>query len=494
MKLRSYQKRCVEDILHSFSEGKRRVMVQSPTGTGKSVIISEIVKLYSENGQSVLFAVDTKELVSQIYQTLYKNKIFAGVIMAGVLPMHGNPIQVASIQTLNRRNKPKADVIIIDEAHGATSESYRKLWDLYPEAKIIGFTATPYRLTGIGFSDLFETLIETGDIGDFIEEGYLVQIKHFACSLPDFSLVVEKNGDYEDESAVKAMQTAPIIDSYLKHCNGEKGIVFAQNVEHSKSIAEQYKIAGVPAVHIDSTTDEKVRVSAVKAFREGKIKVLCNVNIFIKGLDVPDISFVQLLRMTKSLTYYLQMVGRATRTLAGCASYENKEERLDAISKSDKPFCKVLDHAGLFSEHGFATSKRNWHYFFSRTKKTKVNKQKMFLAKDNKGNERVISNLEETLGFELFEVNEELFCKIEFDKIVSNCLRNNHKLISCYFQFTEYLKDNNLPLTESLFNYITEKLLDLNKDVKYMLQQFNPYFLHKKRLELYKQLEIEILI
>lgn len=378
MILRDYQEKCISDITKLLIENsKNRIMVQSPTGSGKGVIIKSIVEFAISQNKKVLICVDRKELVKQIHETLMRQKILAGIIMSGVQPMYGVHVHIASIQTLNRRQYPQADILIIDEAHGATSDSYRKLWSIYPNTDIIGMTATPYRLSGHGFSDLFDTLIQTKDINDLINLGYLTDLKHYACSLPNYKKITERNGDYEDNSAIDAMRTAPIVDSYREHCFGQKGIVFAQNVEHSKDIAEQYKREGISAKHIDAETPQPEREKAIKDFKEGKVQILTNVALFITGLDIPDIGFVQLLRMTKSLTYYLQMVGRGTRTLKGIIDgLETPEERLLAIKNSDKPACKILDHAGLFYEHGLATTHRDWSYYFARTKKDKKQKKK----------------------------------------------------------------------------------------------------------------------
>ncbi len=497
--LRDYQHKCIQDVTALIHDKKpSRIMVQSPTGSGKSVIIAKIVEFALAQNKKVLFCVDRKELVKQIHETLMRLKIVAGVIMAGVQPMYGVDVYIASIQTLNRRQPPQADIVIIDEAHGATSDSYRKLWEIYPNANIIGFTATPYRLSGHGFSDLFETLIQTKDIGGLISLGYLVDIKHYACSLPDYKNVKEKNGDYDDDSAIDAMKTAPIIDSYREHCFGKKGIVFAQNVEHSIDIAEQYKQAGIPAKHIDAETPQAEREKAIKDFKEGKIQILTNVALFITGLDVPDIGFVQLLRMTKSLTYYLQMVGRGTRTLKGVIdSLETPEERLQAIELSEKPYCKILDHAGLFYEHGLATQARDWDYYFTRTKKDKKPKQKeeqLFLVEDEEKVKKYVKTLEETKGLRLLEITSEMKHILYFEQLLATSIRLNHKLIASYFKFDEYLQQNKIEWNESMFDYVSKKIGESNKIVLDETKKAKTSFFWLKRNEMFPKKEKEILI
>lgn len=234
-----------------------------------------------------------------------------------------------------------ADIVIIDECHHAKAATYKKLWDIYPEARFLGVTATPIRMNGESFSDLFDVLINCGQLSEFVRQGYLVKVKHFIGVTPDLSTIKVKMNDYAQDELGELMQDAELmadlVESYHAKAKGKKMIVFAVNVEHSRKIVAKYQKEGILAEHIDATTPKKERERILRQFRDGQIKVLSNVDIVSEGFDVPDCEAVQLARPTKSLALYLQQVGRCMRPAA------DKEEGV------------VLDNAGLWLEHGFAS-------------------------------------------------------------------------------------------------------------------------------------------
>lgn len=487
MKLRDYQKKGIDETILAL-ESHKTIMVQSPTGSGKSLIICSLVKWAIDNNKKVLFCVDRKELVEQIKNTLNKAKIICGVIMSKS-PTHSFlNVQVASIQTLSRRNKPKADLIIIDEAHATKSKSYTELWNLYKNAQFIGLTATPYRLSGEGFTDLFEKMIQTTSIKNLVDIGYLVGFKHLICSVPNFDKVGTKKGEYLDDDVIDELSTAPIVDSYLEHCEGKKGIVFAVNIEHSLQIVEKYQERGINAVHVDAETPKAERERIIDNFRKGEIKILSNVGLFTTGFDVPDIAFVQLLRMTKSLSLYLQMVGRGSRVLGGLIENANTdEERLSLIKKSDKPHCLILDHAGLFYEHGLATDDKDWEYYFSRNKltaKKEVKEEdKIFAGQDKDGIIKIVKEPSELQGMILKEITKELATLTFFEKQIQEVVRNkNRKLLSAFFKYNDYLTNSKIKWNEELFDYVEHRLKIANKLVQDE-HKFNIGFLYFKRKE-----------
>lgn len=311
------------------------------TVTHNSTIASRFVKACVANDKRVLFFVHSKELVQQFSARLRNQfHILSGVIMAGVDPRYYEKVQVASVQTLVRRKLPPADVVIIDETHRAKANTYQKIIKQYPDAVLIGLTATPFRTDGKGLGDIFEDIVQPVKIRKLIDDGYLVGTEVF---VPKDSVKMDGvrtvAGDWDkkemanrfgDVSVVKG-----VVENYQKHAAGKKTIVFNVNVEHSKEVCEKFNAAGIRAEHLDGTTSKEIRTRIVRAFSEGKIQVLCNVNLFTEGFDVPDTEAVILNRATQSLGLYVQMVGRGLRPASG------------------KDKCIVLDHGENTIRHGF---------------------------------------------------------------------------------------------------------------------------------------------
>jgi len=194
--LRPYQSKGILDIFNEWKSGTRSVLFQMPTGTGKTVLFSEIVKKGHDRNRKILIVAHRKELIDQIIRKLINKKVEAGVILAGREADYAKNVQVASIQTLHRRKHPDANLVIIDECHHAKAKSYKKLWDIYPEAKFLGVTATPIRLSGAGFDDLFDVLIPSMQVKEFIKQGYLSSVKHFIGATPNLRAVKKRQGDY----------------------------------------------------------------------------------------------------------------------------------------------------------------------------------------------------------------------------------------------------------------------------------------------------------
>jgi superfamily II DNA or RNA helicase len=355
VQLRPYQKQKIEEIYEAW-QNHRSVMLQMPTGTGKTVLFNQIVKDELAKNSKVLIIAHRRELIDQNVSRLWNDfGIQAGTITANGQYDLSIPVQVAMIQTLSKRNKQEnlgfnPSTVIVDEAHHVPAKSYRELWKTYPDAKFLGVTATPIRLNGEGFKDLFDTLVVSKSIKEFIEDGYLAKLKYIGRPplLPklDLSDIAIIGGDYDSEQLSEKMceeaVMANLIKSYLDHAKGKKMIVFAVTTEHSESIAERYQSIGFAAAHIDSDTSQKERNEIINKFRSGEIQILSNVGIISEGFDVPDCEVVQLARPTKSLVMYLQQVGRCMRP-----------------SRS-KPYSIVLDNVGLYDEFGSPKLHRDW--------------------------------------------------------------------------------------------------------------------------------------
>ena len=273
------------------------------------------------------------------------------------------PVQVASIQTITHRNNldVAADLnvnyIIVDEAHHCVANSYKKLWDMYPNAKKLGVTATPWRMNNGGFQDVFDKIIISQSIQSFIDAGWLAPYDYYSISLhseiqKEIESITEFDieGDYKISALERKIDTtrirAQLLDSYLKYAKGKKGIIYSISRKHSDHICQEYRGAGINIVRIDSKTPKDERKLYVDRFRKGLIDIIVNVDIFSEGFDCPDIEFIQLARPTKSLVKYLQQVGRGLRPTSG------------------KNNCLILDNVGLHFLFGLPNSERNWEECF----------------------------------------------------------------------------------------------------------------------------------
>lgn len=364
--LRQYQKDNKEKIYEVW-ETKRSVMLQMPTGTGKTRLFSSIIKdIESYSGSnnvdiSILVMVHRMELIDQIVKTLLTNyNLKSGVIQSGYRQSPEQCLQVASVQTLSRRLEKWAekrfDFIIVDEAHHVPAESYIKIINAFPNAKILGVTATPYRLSGEGFTDIFDELIVSPSVKEFIDMGVLSKYDYYSVR-PNSEIQREldkiksyQGGDYTDAEMTRVCDNdhirAQVVETYLKYAKGKKGIIYTINKEHNYNLCSDFRKNGIRTVAIDSNTPTDIRLKYIDDFKNGQIDIICNVNIFSEGFDCPDIEFIQLARPTQSLSMYLQQVGRGLRIAQG------------------KEKCIFLDNVGLYNRFGFPSARRKWRYYF----------------------------------------------------------------------------------------------------------------------------------
>lgn len=354
--LRTYQSTVIDKVRQSLVANKR-VCLQVPTGGGKTIIACYIMQNAVAKGKKVLFLVHLKELIEQ---TSAKLKAFGGInhgIIAAGFPASEADIQLAMVQTLNRRESDFVpDLIVIDEAHHATAGQYQKILERYPQAFVLGLTATPIRLDGKGLKDIFNAIVTGPTVKSLIEEGHLNRYRYYSVPRTlDTSGIKTKMGDFDQEQLDKAIEQSCIIGDtvshYKQHLNGKKAIVFCQRIKHSKQVTELFKAAGIEACHLDGSMSKPDRESVIERFRTGDIKVLCNCSLISEGFDVPDCDGVIMLRPTKSLSLYLQMIGRGLRP-------------------SENPTI-VLDQVGNYTRHGLPCEVRSW----SLEGKTKTEKQ-----------------------------------------------------------------------------------------------------------------------
>jgi superfamily II DNA or RNA helicase len=355
--LRNYQ----EDIRHRVIEAWKchsSVLVQMPTGTGKTHVLASLVTEHLkidkiEASCRVWIVAHRRELVEQIEGIVarygYGLKTQDGIVK--VLSIQWLSLHWEDVKTEN------PGLIVIDEAHHALAETYKELWQRYPNAKKLGMTATPCRLNRKGFTDLFEVLITSDSIADFIKQGWLSPFDYVSIrpDSEDQRLIngLEKrgvDGDYQIKEMNAVLNRRPTIERLYKsvrqYANEKKGIVYAISISHARNIASYYNNKGMNAVAIDSRTPAKERRHLVEDFRQGKIQVLVNVDVFSEGFDCPDVEFIQLARPTLSLSKYLQQVGRGLRKTEG------------------KESCMIIDNVGLFRLFGLPTASYDWQAMF----------------------------------------------------------------------------------------------------------------------------------
>jgi superfamily II DNA or RNA helicase len=351
IELRDYQR----DAVQAFEDNPHRcVLIVSPTGSGKTVVASEITKRNAERYKTTLFIAHRREIIAQTGEKLRALGVAHGIIMAGVKPRPLERTQVSAIQTLHARAvlhqtmpMPEADLLIIDEAHHACATTYRKVIDAYPNARILGLTATPCRGDGRGLGGIFDSIIELPQIPDLIEKSHLVPTRVYASQLhADLAGVRTKMGDYVQGQLADRMNTDRLVGNivvhWLKHGERRKTVVFAVDVGHSVHIRDEFVKAGVKAEHIDGTTPKPERDEILARLGRGEIEVIVNCMMLTEGWDMPDVGCCVLARPTKQMGMYRQMIGRVLRPAPG---------KKDAI---------ILDHAGAVFRHGFVEDRVEW--------------------------------------------------------------------------------------------------------------------------------------
>lgn len=315
MNLRPYQQKLISDIFSHWKNGRKRVLMQLPTGGGKTILFNHIAALAEKKGHRVLIVADRRELIMQAWNRLFQaSGIHAGIIMSGVTPAYHLPVQIASVQTLNRRSfPPDINLVIIDECRGSVAPTYAPIFGQYKDAFFLGVDATPIRTNGQGFDHIYQELVHGPSIKDMEVAGALVpaNVKVNPINQSSLSQVKMIGGDYDEGQLARVMMgeniMAGLVASKQKHAPGEKTICFAVNIEHSKAIVAKYNEAGIKALHVDGSFTIEDRNRAFKAFEHGDVEVLVNVGIATYGYDNPSITCVQLARPTKSLALYLQM-------------------------------------------------------------------------------------------------------------------------------------------------------------------------------------------
>jgi len=386
IKLYDYQQKMLADIIAVFSEkhqevfydkkGKRvasnnSVMVQMPTGTGKTVVMAAVVQWFlTHYEEDVWIVAHRRELVEQAEHTV------ARFLENFRMQKMANRVKVLSIQWLGRHIKKlesegrlpyaggeltnRVGLLVVDEAHHAVADSYQNIFEMHRSAFKLGMTATPCRMKKQSFTNLFERLLPSPPTRTFIDQGYLAPYEYVVVgrySIEQLAVDSLKARGADGDYAVQEMDEKLNVPDSIKrlyqsledYAKGRKGIVFAIDILHAQLIARYYEEQGLRAVALDSKTPAKRREEMVEAFRKGELDCLVNVNLFDEGFDCPDVEYIQMARPTLSLVKYLQMVGRGLRI-----NRQNKNK-----------VCMIIDNVGNYRKFGVPDKERNWASMFS---------------------------------------------------------------------------------------------------------------------------------
>jgi superfamily II DNA or RNA helicase len=351
--LRPYQTDVIGQVEAQIADGKRCIIIVSPTGSGKTIIAGAIIKAAADNGQHVMLLGHSREIVKQTSAKLFANDIPHGIIQAGFPTRPNEAVQIASVQTLwaramrsKRMELPPADLIIVDECHHCPATTWRKIIESYPGAILIGLTATPCRGDGRGLGNIFDVIVECPQVADLIEQKFLVRTKVYAAADIDLDGVQVRAGDYVEEQLAERMDkpklVGAIVPHYAKFGENRLTVCFATSVAHSRHIAEEFNNVGIRAEHLDGGMPKSDRDAVLARLAAGETKIVSNCGVLLEGWDQPQVACCILARPTKKQGLFRQMVGRVLRPAPGKAN---------AI---------VLDHAGLVYHHGFVEDPVVW--------------------------------------------------------------------------------------------------------------------------------------
>lgn len=309
--------------------------------------MAEIARRTTAKGNKILFIVHRKEIIDQVRRTFTEQKVKPEFC------------QIGMVQTFSRHidRLAKPDVILVDEAHHALASSYRKVLDAFPNAVKLLFTATPVRLGRQQLDQIATDIVEGKQIQDLIDMGFLAKFRYFARKqIDEDKLKKSSTGDFTVDSMTEALTTgiySTVVKEYRERVNGQQAVVYWFSVETAKKCAQAFQNSGISAAEIDGDTPDNIRDDIVQKFRDGKIKVLSNVNLFTEGIDLPNVDCVIMARPTQSLALYLQFAMRCLNPRQGKTA-------------------TIIDMVGNWERHGLPSEERDW----AEMMRTKARRQK----------------------------------------------------------------------------------------------------------------------
>lgn len=347
--LRPRQVAAVDAVVQAYRDGHMAPVMCMPTGGGKTATASVLIERAVAKGRRVWFLAHLREILDATADKLDAQGVPYGWVMAGRDADRSRMVHIVSVQTAVRRldGLDKPDLLIIDEAHLAVSQTYQDIirWAGAGCRRLL-LTATPVRLDGRGMREIADTIVTGGTTAELIAEGLLCDIRYYAPPSPDLSGVARMAGDYNKAALAVAMDTPKItgdaVAHYLRLGMGRRCLVFCVSIAHAKAVAAEFVQAGLRAVAVSGDSDTSERDAALAGLRDGGLDVVCNCALYVAGVDAPAVSCIILLSPTQSLVKYLQSIGRGLRTHPG------------------KDDCLVLDHAGNFARLGSPLEPRLW--------------------------------------------------------------------------------------------------------------------------------------
>ena len=329
------QQELVDKARQSMLKGNKHLLIQSPAGSGKSIIIADIVKSATDKGGHVMFIVHRQELVDQIMDNFKTNEV------------DPDKLTVMTVGKIANRlgQLPTPDMIVTDETHHSRANTYKKIYQHFPNAHRIGFTATPWRMSGKGFADIYDDLVAGKQVQWLIDNNRLSDYKYYSINIVEGQkLKHRKNSDYTKKSIDYAFGKTifgDVVKHYQSIALGNKTILYAHSIEASEHFSQAFNDEGITAAHCDAKTPPAERDQIMKGFKDGQIQVLCNVDLISEGFNVPDCSCVIMVRPTKSLVLYIQQSMR-------CMRYQPEKKAI------------IIDHVGNYLEHGLPRDDREW--------------------------------------------------------------------------------------------------------------------------------------
>lgn len=335
IQLRDYQQTILNQIYESMRSGNKRPLVQAPCGSGKTVIFAELARLTQLKNNNVIVLVHRRELFKQTEQTFK---------LAGIKQ---DRIQIHMAQTYSRHlaEYEKPDLIITDESHMAASMTWRRIYDHWPDAYVVGFSASPARLDGKPLGAIFDDLIIGPSVSDLIQRGYLADYRYYSIDVADLTALKRKGSDYDMADADSLLSVRAVYGDVLKtfreRANKLRTVAYCTTIKHSQKTAEQFRLAGYRAEHIDGDLSTAERDAVIERFRTGETQILTNCQIIDVGFDLPAIECCMMLRPTASTALYIQQSGRALRPIPGKTAV-------------------ILDFVGNYTRHGLPDDDRSW--------------------------------------------------------------------------------------------------------------------------------------